>query len=289
MLMIKNTKLKNFIYITIGSAIFGMGVSWFANPNKIVTGGVSGLSIIISYLFKNININIPISALVFILNIPIFIFSLTINGKEFIKKSIIATILMSFWIYVFGLLPNILKIENDMLLSSILVGVFCGTGTGLILRVGASSGGSDMLANSIYKILPQFSIAKLIFIIDSSIVFIGLLSFGPTKTTYAIISIFTASKIINNILGGLRFARAVFIVSDKADEISKEIFEKLNRGNTSINCKGMYTKKEKNILIVVVSPKEIIKLKRIINVKDKNAFIIICPAQEVLGKGFLEN
>lgn len=284
---IKKQNFKNTLYIILGAMIYSIGVEWFASPNKIVNGGASGASIVLSSLVKTlINKEIPVSFFVFLINIPIFIFAFIVKGKKFIKNSFFATIMITFWLAVFHNIPPIFKIENDFFLATVITGFFCGVGSGIILKIGASSGGTDMLANSIHELLPQFSIPTIILTLDASIVLLGFLIFGPTKTTYAIMSIFIASKIINSILGGLRFARAVFIVSEKTEEISKEIFTKLNRGNTNVKCTGMYTKKQKNLLIIVVLPKEIIKLKKIIESKDKEAFVIISPAQEVLGKGF---
>lgn len=280
----KKINYKHLLHITLGTMIYSIAITWFAKPNKIVTGGATGVSIILTNTMKNIfGIDIPISFIVLILNIPIFIFSFIVNGSKFVKKSAFGTATMSFWLAVFDKLPCFFNIGNDIFLASILIGTIAGIGTGLILKVGASSGGTDMLANSINKIFPQFPISKIIFSLDASIVLLGFLIFGPSKTTYAILAIFISSKIINNILGGLRFARAVFIVTGKVDDISNAIFEKLKRGNTNISCTGMYTKKQKNLLIVVVRPKEIIKLKKIIESKDKNAFVVISPAQEVLG------
>ena len=285
----KKIEYRNILQIVLGSILFAIGIEWFANPNKIVTGGASGTAIILTNLIKFLtNIEIPISLLVLLINIPIFILSFTINGKKFVEKSLFATIMMSFWLAVFNKIPSFFVIENDLFISTIITGVLCGTGSGLILKVGAASGGSDMLANSLNKLFPQFSIATIILVIDACVVLLGFLIFGPIKTSYAILEISIGSKIINSILGGLRFARAVFIITDKKEEISQDIFKKLNRSSTNVNCTGMYTKKEKNLLIVVVMPKEIIKLKRIIESKDEQAFVIITPAQEVLGKGFLK-
>ena len=145
----------------------------------------------------------------------------------------------------------------------------------------------NVIADLVYKIFPKFSISITLFIIDALIILSGFFVFGLINTVYAIIIIFISSKLINGILGGLRFAKAVFILSHHSNEISEKIFEKLNRGNTEIACRGMYTKKEGRMLFVVVWPKELVKLKRIIGQVDPNAFITICSAQEVLGKGFL--
>lgn len=279
---------KDFFIIMLGTALFSFGIENFANPGGLVTGGVAGLSIIISKIFYMFfGLNVSLSLLNILINIPIFIFSLLINGAKFVKKSLIGILLVSFWLFIFHKFSIKVDVENDIFVIAILTGVFDGVGLGLVLRTGASSGGTDMLANLVYKMFPKFSISIMLFIIDALIILSGFFVFGLVNTVYAIIIIFISSKIINGILGGLRFAKAVFILSQKSNEISEKIFEKLNRGNTEIACRGMYTKKEGRMLFVVVWPKELVKLKKIIGEVDPNAFITICSAQEVLGKGFL--
>lgn len=279
---------KDFFTIVIGTALFSFGIENFANPIGLVTGGVAGLSMIISRIFSmTFDLNVSLSLLNILINIPIFIFSWLINGAKFVKKSLIGILLVSFWLFVFQKLAIKVDVGNDIFAAAILTGVFDGAGLGLVLRTGASSGGTDMLANLVYKIFPKFSISITLFIIDALIILSGFFVFGLINTVYAIIIIFISSKLINGILGGLRFAKAVFILSQHSNEISEKIFEKLNRGNTEIACRGMYTKKEGRMLFVVVWPKELVKLKRIIGQVDPNAFITICSAQEVLGKGFL--
>lgn len=281
-------RCKDFFMIMFGTALFSFGIEIFAKPIGLVTGGVTGLSIIISKVFSiAFDFNVSLSLLNILMNIPIFIFSFFVNGFEFVKKSVVGILLISFWLFVFQNFAITVDIGNDIFAAAILTGVFDGIGLGLVLRTGASSGGTDMLANLVYKLIPKFSISITIFIIDAIIILSGFFVFGLINTVYAIIVIFISSKLINSILGGLRFAKAIFILSQKTNEISDRIFEDLNRGNTEITCRGMYTKKEGRMLFVVVYPKELVKLKNIIGEVDPNAFITICSAQEVLGKGFL--
>lgn len=281
-------RYKDLFMITLGTALFAFGIENFANPVGLVTGGVAGLSIIISKVFSVMfDLNVSLSLLNILINIPIFVCSLLVNGSKFVKKSLIGILLVSFWLFVFQKLAIKIDVGNDIFVTAILTGVFDGIGLGLVLKTGASSGGTDMLANLVYKLFPKFSISITLFMIDALIILSGFFVFGLVNTVYAIIIIFISSKLINGILGGLRFAKAVFILSQKTNDISEKIFDHLNRGNTEIACRGMYTKKEGKMLFVVVWPKEMVKLKRIIKEADPNAFITICSAQEVLGKGFL--
>ena len=253
---------KDFFTIVIGTALFSFGIENFANPIGLVTGGVAGLSMIISRIFSmTFDLNVSLSLLNILINIPIFIFSWLINGAKFVKKSLIGILLVSFWLFVFQKLAIKVDVGNDIFAAAILTGVFDGAGLGLVLRTGASSGGTDMLANLVYKIFPKFSISITLFIIDALIILSGFFVFGLINTVYAIIIIFISSKLINGILGGLRFAKAVFILSQHSNEISEKIFEKLNRGNTEIACRGMYTKKKEECYLLSFGRRNWLSLK----------------------------
>ena len=156
---------KDFFTIMLGTALFSFGIENFANPIGLVTGGVAGLSIIISKIFSmTFGLNVSLSLLNILINIPIFIFSWLINGAKFVKKSLIGILLVSFWLFVFQKLAIKMDVGNDIFAAAILTGVFDGVGLGLVLKTGASSGGTDMLANLIYKIFPKYSLKLIYFI-----------------------------------------------------------------------------------------------------------------------------
>ncbi len=286
----KKNNFKNFINILSivgGSLLSAIGIQWFIKQNGLVTGGVTGLSIIVSDLCQKFFGVLPSLGLInFLLSIPIFVFSYFVSGMKLIKKSFLVMILSSFWLAIIKNPPEFLNLNGDLFPSIICGGILNGLGIGLILKSGASSGGMDMLSNDLNKLFPQFPIPNILFISDFSIISAGLFLFTFKSIVFSIVMSFIYSRLINSLLGGLRFARTVFIFSEKTDEISNQIFAVLSRGNTQIRCKGMYSKQTKHMLMVVVLPKEISKLKEAIERVDKNAFVTICPAQEVLGKGF---
>ena len=143
-----------------------------------------------------------------------------------------------------------------------------------------------MLASIIKKKLPHANITGMIFVIDAVIILLGLFVFGPVKTIYAAIAVFVASIIANTVIEGLHFSKTVFIISDKSNEIAHTIMSQMERGVTSINATGMYTGKDKKLLFVVVSAKEVHKLKSLVKEIDKTAFVAISETKEVLGEGF---
>lgn len=286
---ILGVNLIEFLWIVFGSASLAGGIAWFANPFGLVIGGVSGASIVIAAIFRNIfGIFVPIGLLHLLINVPIFIMSWIQSGFEFIKKSLIGMLLLSFWLYVFEMAPNPFAIQDDTLIASVLCGVFSGFGLAFVLRTGATTGGTDMLAAFIHKIIPYVSFSVTVFLIDAIIIFSGIFVFGFTATVYAAISVFVSSCLINAVSNKIKFTKAVFVFSDKTEEISKQIFKQLDRGNTGISARGMYSGIKKEALYVVVTPKELPRLKKLILDVDKKAFITICTADETVGEGFLD-
>ena len=282
-------RFKELAMIIGGTTIFAIGIAWFAEPLELVTGGVTGVAIIIKQLTQSlVSGGIPLSITNFVLNIPLFLISIKQRGFSFARKSLYSVIWMSISLWLVGYIPNFLNIGQDIFLASVLCGVFSGIGIGLVLRTSATTGGTDMLASIIQYRHHHFPIALLMFILDGIIILSGLFIFGAEKAMYAVISILISAKLISSILEGMHFAKAVFIMSKYNDKISDSIFNELERGNTGISARGMYTKEEFEMLLVIVSTKEITRLQKIVRQNDPSAFIIITDVKEVLGEGFQE-
>lgn len=285
----KNDILKETGLILLGSTIFSLGTIWFIAPMNMVTGGVSGLAIIIRYLSQNlIGRAIPLYVTTVILNIPLFLVSIKQRGFKFAKKSLLAVTWISFSLWFLEYVPNIFPVGDDLLLSAVFGGAATGAGVGLVLRTSATTGGSDMLASIIKYHKHQYPISNLILIIDGLIIISGLFVFGARLTMYALIAIVISYFVMNNIVAGIHFAKAAFIISAKSDVISTTIMEQMNRGITGIPARGMYTRQKGEMLLVVVAPKEIGTLRRLVQAIDPDAFLIISDVKEVLGKGFTE-
>ncbi len=276
--------LKEFLFITFGTMLLAIGIGVFFAPNNIVTGGFSGLSIIISEASRMIfELSVPVWAVNLALNIPLLLISIKYNGLYFLAKTLYATCLLSFFLFLITLFP---EIKIDSVLISVYGGVFSGIGLGFVFRGTASTGGTDLVAIIVNKYIKHISVSKLIFYLDSLIIVIGLVFFGYEKAMYAIISIFISSKCIDAVLEGLNFSKAAFIISEHSKEISEEILIQIDRGVTGLNGVGMYTNSQKTVLLTVVSVKQIVVLKEIVNKIDKNSFVIVADVREVLGEGF---
>lgn len=283
-------KKNEFFMILLGVTILALGINWFTSPLGLVTGGISGITIIVKTLsLKFLGFEIPLWITNFVLNAPLFIISIRQRGFEFAKKSLWSVVLLSVALWYTEFIPNIFDVNGDLLLGGVFGGVILGLGVGIVLRSGATTGGTDMLAAIIRYVNPKFPIAKVMLGIDSLIILAGLLVFGSTKAMYAIISVYITSKVITNVLEGVNYAKAAFIMSDKNDVIAQEIMHKIPRGVTGLRATGKYTGKEKEMLFVVVSQKEITRLRDLIREVDEQAFVTIADVREVLGQGFIED
>ncbi len=271
--------LKNLIMIVFGCLIMAIGTSMFLLPNKFSTGGVTGISTIIYYLF-----NIPVGTFTLILNIPILIFTFFRLGKTILINSIIGSVVYSVFMDILDKFP---AFTNDGLLASIYGGVLLGIGTGIVLNAKATTGGTELVSNLIQTYNLNYRTSTLIMLIDSSIVLLNVIVFKEIEIgLYSAISIILMGKVIDIIVEGTNFSKLIFIISEKNDKIAREIGENIKRGSTGLYGKGMFENKDRLILMCAAGRNDVLKIKYIVQSNDKNAFIIIANAREVLGKGF---
>ena len=280
----KNENVLNYIYIIIGTTILAAGINVFFAKFKLVTGGVAGIAIIIQHIAKKFyGIGVPLWFTNIVINIPLLIIARKLKGREFVGKSMFAAAYLSFALFYTSFIP---APEVDILLVSIFGGVLVGTGLGLVLRASASTGGTDLAANIIKVYLKDISIAKIILAIDSTIILTGAFIFGVKKAMYALIATYIVTKVIDSILEGINYSKAVFIISNKSKEIAEILMKDLKRGVTGINATGMYTNGPKQVLYIVVGKNEIVPLQKMVKLIDTNAFITVADVREVSGEGF---
>ena len=279
----KYDTIKEYALISIGTILIGIAITLFFRPYGLVTGGVTGLSIAIAEVASRQDIQLHLWMLNLILNAPLFLIGFKIFGIKFLAKSLYATLFLTFTLYATEILPSIYV---DFFLASVFGGVLTGIGLGFVFRCFATTGGTDLCATIIHKYVKQYSLARILFSIDAVIVLAGVIVFGVVEAMYAIIAIYIASKTIDAMLEGLSFGKAAFIISDSYEQIGQEILNVLDRGVTILHGKGMYTGNSKNVLLCVVSKKEVVRLKELSHKIDKNAFIILADVREVLGEGF---
>lgn len=265
----------------VGAAIMAFGVSSFLLPNQLSSGGIAGIATITYYLLK-----IPMGTMIMIINVPLFLFAGYKIGKEFFIKSLIGTISLSVFIDILDKYP---PITTDRFLACIYGGVIIGIGTAIILKVGSSTGGTELIANLIKTYNPHISISRYLTIIDVVIILLNVIFFQHIEIgLYSAIAIYLYGKLVDIIFEGIYFTKLLFIISDKNEEISNAIGAEVKRGVTGLYGKGMYSNKEKLVLICAASRGDVYRIKDIAKRIDSRSFIVVANAREVLGKGFKE-
>ena len=289
-------KLKNarhqivaeYLIIMAGVFILAAAITLFLEPNNLVTGGASGLGIIIRGAMEQVpalrNYQPPLWLTNTLINAPLLFLGAKARGRVFITRTLFATLFFSVSLYISTYIPPV-NLE-DMFLSSIFGGVICGVGIGLAFRNNATTGGSDLAASIINRYHKRFSVAKSMFVIDAAIIALGLFVFGVENALYSIISVFVSSKAVNMVLEGLSYSSAAFIISEESDRVADVLMNNLNRGVTALYGRGHYTRADKNILLCVVGVKQLPLLKKLVNTVDPKAFVIVTDVREVLGEGF---
>lgn len=281
---------KAYALITLGAFILAAGFVLFVDPHRIAPGGVYGIGIITHYLTKGMFAwapeGLPIGTVGLILNIPLTIIGIKILGPKFGVKTVIGFVLSSAFIDLQHIMFGYEPLVDDMLLSSIFGGVLIGFGLGLIFRSKATSGGSDIIAMIIAK-YTRLPLGQLMIYVDSIIVLLALVAFKDWKIPlYSWVVIYISGKVIDMTIQGISYDKALFIITDKYDEVKDKIINDLERGGTMINIKGMYSGHDKKMIFTNVSRREVYMLKDFIHSIDPNAFITVIDANEILGNGF---
>ena len=261
--------------IGLGSVLCAVAINGILIPQRFVSGGLIGLSLVIHYLFSTVQVG----WLYLILNIPLFVLGWMYVGRRFFVYSIAA-------LFIFTGAVTWIKVAvpvHDMLLSALLAGIITGAGTGIILRSWGSAGGLGILS---ILLLKRFSIrlGSTILAFNAAILVLTAALFTVDKALYTLIYLYVSSSMVNLVVTGLSQRKAVHIISPKWEKISQEIMEELQRGVTIIGGRGGYTGKEEQILYTVLTFGELSQLKRLVHSIDQNAFVVVSDTLEVMGQ-----
>lgn len=272
-------KIYQYLSVGIGCLLSAISINLFLVPHHLLSGGVSGIAIILYYLFK-----LPIGMQILVMNLPLLYAAYRLLGKEYTIKTVYGAGLFSFFVDATGYLAN-LTVLDDPILSAITGGILSGIGSGLIFRANGSGGGLDVVS-SIIKKYYSLNVGIASFAINCVIMCIAAILFGIKLAILTLISMFIAATITDNVVEGFNRKKTVYIVSYKTDEITKVILQEIGRGATILHGEGAFTRQEKQIIFVVVSLTQIGHIKLLVQDVDPNAFMIVQDAVEVLGRGF---
>ncbi|HUM34542.1 MAG TPA: YitT family protein, partial [Candidatus Saccharicenans sp.] len=274
----------DFLLIILGSIIMGIGYALFLIPFHLVPGGMSGISIMINYLFS-----LPVGLVIIVLNIPILLISYKFLSRKYVFTTLIGMISSSLFIDFFNQILKWPKGTENTLLAAIYGGLLLGLGLGLVFRGEASTGGSDVIGLILNKYL-GVSVGMGILVTDFIIISASGLVFKQLEAPlYGYIVLFISSKVIDLVLEGWKFSKMVIITSSQPQKIADFIIHKLDRSGSALKSRSLYLNREGEIIITVIHRKQLAELKAFIKRTDPEAFVIVNDTYEVLGKGFKTN
>ena len=281
--MVKNQKdfCVKLIKILLGSLIYSIAVNGFISPHHLLSGGVTGISLILQYLS-----NIPSGYWILIINIPIFIIGYKFVDRDFVVLSLIGTLAMSLLLILTKDIAIILKVD-DIIISTIFGGVLTGVGAGIIFKAGASQGGTDIIAIIIRRKY-GIKISTLYFALNGIIALLGVFITSLKLTLYTLVLMYIKSIAIDKTIVAFNKKKILLIVTSKEKEVSEVIINKIGRGTTFLYGEGAYTGIKRKIIYCVVTENELHRIKKLIEEIDEKALISIADAIDVQGRGFIK-
>ena len=274
----KRVAVREYVQIAAGTVLMAGAVNCAFASAGLVTGGFSGVAIIVRHFTE-----LPVWLISALLNVPLFLFAAKRRGGPFLRKALTGGIFLPFFL---ALVPEIPLTGQDVFLAALFGGVLQGVGLGLVFAAGGTTGGTDLTATLLQDFFPGRSAAWILQLLDGAVVLLGAGTFGIQKALYAVVAVVVTSRVIDMMAEGLNFAKAAYIISEHAEELARVLMKRLNRGVTGIPVRGMYSGRQKNMLFCTVARKQLHVLKRMVAELDPSAFLIILDAREVLGEGF---
>ena len=268
---------RDYAMVIAGSLLLALAFIWFFIPHDIAPGGVTGIATVIAHL-TGLNVGL----LSFLINLPLFLAGWRQVGWRFAIRSFIAMMLVSVFI---DTLPGV-DLSGDPMLASAFGGVVMGVGLGIVVRAGASTGGTDMAAKMIHKLISFVTIPVVLFMIDAVVVLVAAMVFGLKAAFFALIALYTSTVAMDAIIKGFNTAMQFVIITRNPSAIISRIHTELERGCTSLKATGTYSGDEIGTLLCVISRMEVARLKKLIAEEDPLAFVTVCNVHEALGEGF---
>lgn len=272
--------IKEIVLIILGTSIYAFGLVYLNIANHLAEGGVSGITLILKALF---GIDPAYSTL--FINIPLILLGGKILGKRSLTYTVLGTLSLSAFLWIWQRVPLQVNLQHDLLIVSLLAGLVAGIGSGLVYRMGGTTGGSDIIARILEKNY-GISMGRSLFALDVIVLLASLSYIDLKRMMYTLIVSYVFSRVIDSILDGGYAAKGILVVSKKNEEIAPLLMTGLERGVTFLSGEGGFSGQSKKIIYIVVSSSEITEVKRIIHEIDEKAFVSVINVHEVEGEGF---
>lgn len=274
--------LIEYTGLIISCIIMAVALNMFLVPQTIAPGGLSGLSVVISKIT-----GFPVSNILFTISTPLLLFSVKVLGKKDAIKTFIGMAILTIMLKITEPLSAMSPTDNT-LLAGISGAILLGISLGILFRIDASTGGTDLIALMLNRVIPSLPVSKCLSMIDGTVVVLaGIANKNFETGIYSAIALYIIVKMVDTITSGFDYAKAFFIITEKKDVLQEAIIRDLSRGTTILDAKGGYTNEDKNVMLVVVNhKKQEVALKKLVKELDEKSFIIVTDVYEVLGKGF---
>lgn len=289
--MLKKIDWKNliwdFVLILLGSVFYAVAIGAFSDPHHIAPGGLTGVAILLNYIFEWI----PIGVATIVMNIPLIIAAWFVLSKSLAIRTMWGIVLSSVMVDLLDpWLKNIYPADENAnpLLVCIFGGAILGLGVGLILRRGGTTGGSEVISRLLEKKFPHMSVGTLILAVDAVVIALSAIVYGHLENAmYAVIFVYIGAQIIDRVVYGGRSGKMIMIISKKQPEISQAIMTKVDRGVTLLKSQGGYSGEDQNTILVAVRKDEVFRLRQTVFAIDPDAFLMMLTTDEVRGLGFM--
>lgn len=271
--------VTDWLYYIGGCVLYAVGVNVFIAPNQLVPGGVTGISVLIHYLWPPF----PVGLGIFLINLPLLAVAWRHLGRTFTRRTAVVTAIAS--VTIDALAPFVNPYTADPLLAVLFGGVLSGAGLSLVFLRGATTGGTEIVARLFEKKYPHISIGRFMLLVDGVVIAASVPVLGQVQAAmYAVVLVFVSSLVVDELIGGARRTRTVLIVSDR--DIAHTLTVRLERGVTVLAAEGAYTGQPHRVLMCAVRPSEVYPLQRLVGELDPNAFTIVLNSEQVIGTGF---
>ena len=281
----RKEKAMDYIRILVGTGLMALSANLFYTPSDMVPGGFTGLAILLQEVTKGVvDGGIPVWLGNVIFNIPLIILAIVIRGWFFMRRTFIAAVLFTGWLYV---IPEVGLVPENLFLTAVIGGALMGLGLGIVFLGKATTGGTDTVAALIQHFFPHMKTSSIFPILDGVVIALSVWIFSIESSLYAVVSVILSSIVAERVISGFKNSLMAFIISSKYQEVAERVMKELQRGVTEISAKGVYTQTDRPMLMCAVSTKQASILKDIVSDVDPSAFFILTDASEIRGEGFL--
>lgn len=271
---------KRYSIITLGCALYAVGFCWSCVPAHLSIGGFTGIAQVINVFFPSL----PVGVMTLVMNVPLFVLGLLLLGKGLLISSLYAMAVSSLMIDALNALYTFPTLEP--ILAVVYGGVICGAAFGVMLRQGATTGGTELAARLLKLKVPHLPIGKLCLIIDLIVIVAYSLTFRQlTQALYSVAMLYICTTVMDKVVYGGKAAKMAYIISAQHQEITRRLLE-LDLGVTLLDGSGAYHRRQTEVILCAFSRNYIIPVKKLVQRIDPDAFIIVCDTHEILGEGF---